>query len=400
MDKIKKDAPQEQESFAELFEQTQVGRHRFKPGQKIEAVIVKITPDWIFLDLGGKSEGYLDKKELLDESGALTVQEGDSITAYFLSSRNNEMLFTTKIATGDAAREYLEDAFHNEIPVEGLIEKEVKGGFEVKIGGSIRAFCPYSQSGMRQPEQPSDAVGKNFSFKVIEYRENGRTIIVSRRKILEEENLKRREELKTSLHPGMTVQGTVTNIKKFGAFVDIGGVEGMIPISEVSWGRTDDIHKELSIGQQVSVVIKELDWEKNRFSFSLKDAQPDPWEAAAQNFPEGSRHSGTVARLTPFGAFITLAPGIDGLLHVSSMGSIKNRRVNNPREVLSEGQTIEVKITAIDREKRRLSLALATEDSSDEQQQSFRQYAQSKTSGSLGTLGEALKAKLGEKKKQ
>jgi len=400
-DNRKKAAEDDEQSFAELFEQSFVRPVRLEPGQKVEARIVKISDEWVFLDLGGKSEGYLDKRELLDKNGNLIAQEGDSIGAYFLSADNNERLFTTRVGSGAAGHQYLEDAFRSGIPLEGCIEKEIKGGLEVKIAGSIRGFCPYSQMGMRRVEAPADCIGKTLSFKIIEYRDNGRTVILSHRKVEEEENQKRTEALKMSLKKGMRIRGVVSSIQKFGAFVDIGGVEGLVPISEISWGRVDNVADILAVGQEVEVTIRELDWEKNRFSFSLKETLPDPWQQVAEKFPEESRHIGTVARLTPFGAFVTLAPGVDGLIHISNLG--EGRRINNPRDVLSEGQAVEVRIAKIDRVKKRLSLALVTEGSEAERDDSYKQYigkSDSKTSGSLGTLGDALRAKLGNKGKK
>ncbi|MEI6125300.1 MAG: 30S ribosomal protein S1 [Pseudomonadota bacterium] len=391
----KETVAEEEKSFAELFEQSVVTPVRIEPGQKLDVRIVKVSREWVFLDLGGKSEGYLEKKELLDDRGELTVKEGDTICAYFLSADSSGWLFTTKVGSGSAGRQYLEDAFRNSIPVEGCIEKEIKGGFEVKIAGSTRGFCPFSQMGMRRIENAAEHIGKTVAFKIIEYKENGRSIILSHRKIEEEENKKRREELKGSLKKGMPIKGTVTSIRKFGAFVDIGGVEGMIPISEIGWSRVEDINDVLTAGQEVEVIIKELDWEANRLSFSLKETLSDPWGKITEQFPEESRHRGRVARLAPFGAFVTLVPGIDGLIHISSLG--QGKRINNPREVLSEGQSVEVRIAKIDREKKRLSLALVTEGSEAQGDESYKEYIKKSghkpAAGSFGTLGDAFKAK-------
>src|SRR5574337_1041359 len=155
-----------EESFAEMFEKSFKKQGRLEPGQMVEAAIVKITPEWIFLDLGGKGEGYLDKKELMDESGKVSVREGDAVRAYFVSSENNEMHFTTKIGSGPGKQSQIEDAWRNHIPVEGTIAKEIKGGFEVKIGGSVRAVCPFSQMGIQRNEQQADYIGKSLTFKI------------------------------------------------------------------------------------------------------------------------------------------------------------------------------------------------------------------------------------------
>jgi small subunit ribosomal protein S1 len=344
-------------SFAELFEQSFKKPSRIEPGQKVEAVIVKITDEWIFLDLGDKSEGCLDKKELLDPDGKLTAAEGDRVSAYFLSAENNERLFTTRVSGGAAGNQYLEDAFHNRIPVEGVAEKEIKGGYEIKIAGSVRGFCPYSQLGLRRSDTPQDVIGKKLLFKITEYRDNGRSLVLSNRKVLEEERERIREELRKTLQKDMVVKGTVISLRPFGAFVDIGGIECLLPIAEVGWSRIDDLSSVLSPGQEVEVKVMELDWEKNRISVSLKAALPDPWLQLPARFPEESCHTGMVARLAPFGAFVTLAPGIDGLIHISQLG--QGKRINHPREVLAEGQAIEVRVFKIDTESKRLSLALA-----------------------------------------
>lgn len=267
-----------EESFAEMFEKSFVQRSRLEPGQMVETIIVKISGDWVFLDLGGKGEGSLDKKELLDGEGNLTVKEGDQVRAYFLSSKNNEMHFTTKIGSGPGKQTQFEDAWRNKLPVDGTIVKEVKGGFEVKIGGSVRAFCPFSQTGLRRDENQAEFIGKTFSFNIIEYEEGGRNIVLSRRAILDQEKRNRKQELKKTLQEGTKVRGKVTSIQNFGAFVDIGGVEGLLPISELAWTRIEKVSDLLSVGQEVEVIIKKLDWEQDRFSFSLKDTLPDPWE--------------------------------------------------------------------------------------------------------------------------
>ncbi len=244
-------------------------------------------------------------------------------------------------------------------------------------------------------------------FKITEYGENGRNIILSRRIILEEEREEKRETLKETLQEGMTVQGVITSIQKFGAFVDIDGIEGLIPISEIGWSRIEDIQEILTEEQKVEVVILKLDWENDRYSFSLKQALPDPWESISQKLPVGSSHSGTVVRLTKFGAFVNLEEGIDGLIHISKLGG--GRRINHPKEVLDEGQTVEVKIEDIDAEQKRLSLALvgemtAEESDSASEKEDIKEFQakhrESATSSPMSTLGDILKAKLEEKEKK
>ena len=398
---INKDASAgSEENFAEMFEKSFKKQGRLEPGQMVEARIVKITGEWIFLDLGGKGEGYLDRKELTDEAGNLAVREGDMVRAYFQSSANSEMHFTTKIGSGPGKQTQLEDAWRNGIPVEGTVAKEVKGGFEIKVGGTVRAFCPFSQMGLRRDEPQSDIIGRSLSFNIAEFGENGRNIVLSRRAILEGERQDKKRALQASLQEGMKVRGKVTSIQKFGAFVDIGGVEGLLPVSEIAWSRTEKVGDVLSVGQEVEVILKKLDWDQERFSFSLKDALPDPWDQAVDNYLVGSYHSGTVSRLAPFGAFVTLAQGVDGLIHISKLGG--GRRLSHPREVLKEGQAVEVQIEAVDREKRKISLALAeVRRAEEEEAATIKEYKQQSVAApqNLGSFGELLKAKMEQKGK-
>jgi small subunit ribosomal protein S1 len=395
-----KDEFNEEESFADMLERSFVGAARLEPGQKVEATILKIGPEWVFLDVGQKGEGVLDKKELLDAEGNLSVSEGDAIAAYFLSRSGGELRFTTRIG-GSAGSAQLEEAWRSGIPVEGTVEKEVKGGYEVKMAGSVRAFCPFSQMALRRTEAPEQFIGKHLPFKITQYAEGGRNIVASHRAILEEERRRQRDELRETLREGMTVKGTISSIRDFGAFVDIGGVEGLLPISEIAWGRVEDIREVLAEGQEVEVAIKSLDWEQNRFSFSLRETLADPWNKVAQRYPEGSVLSGTVARLAPFGAFVTLEPGVDGLVHISKLG--QGKRISHPREVVREGERLEVKIESIDRENRRISLSLAEVSRAQEEQaqtmEAYRRQAEEAPRG-MGTLGDLLKERMEKKGKK
>ncbi|MFH7327176.1 30S ribosomal protein S1 [Desulfurivibrio sp. C05AmB] len=401
--------------FAELFAENEAAGEKLQPGQQISAPVVSIAREWVFIDLGGKSEGAVAKSEFLDAEGNCTVAVGDVVKVYFLAEKKQEKLFTTKVG-GSAAQAHLEEAFHSGIPVEGAVESEGKGGFVVRIGGSVRAFCPFSQMGLRRVENSEEYLGQSMTFKIIEFREGGRNIILSRRQLLEEERAARKEELRRTLKVGDRVSGTVTSLQKFGAFVDIGGIEGLIPMGEISWGQVEDIHSHLEPGRRVEVVVKSLDWERDRYSLSLKDTLPDPWDQVGLQFPEGSRHLGRVARLMDFGAFVTLAPGIDGLVHISKLGA--GRRINHPREVVQPGDEIEVQIESFDPEKRRLSLSVpppagseavpeksgakgkarAKGAAEDDTRQDYREYQGQKSDQTMGTLGDLLKAKLASKK--
>lgn len=381
-----------EESFAELFEKSGAPVERLEPGRRMEATVLKIGADWIFLDVGQKGEGILDKKELLTPDGTVGVGEGETLTVYFLSAAGGELRFTTRLGGPEVGRAQLEEAFRNAIPVEGRVEKEIKGGYEVKVAGA-RAFCPYSQMSLRRSETPEAFVGQTLPFRISRYDEQGRNIVLSHRALLEEEQRRQQELLKQTLREGMTVRGTITSLRDFGAFVDIGGLEGLIPISEIAWGRVEEIRDELSVGQEVEVAVKSLDWENRRFSFSIKETLADPWGRAAERFTEGSLHTGRVARLTTFGAFVTLEEGVDGLVHISKLGA--GRRIAHPREVVREGQELEVKIDSVDPANRRISLTpVQTGKNGEEAGEGSGKTTFVEKSGSMGTLGDLLKARL------
>ncbi|MCX5823730.1 MAG: S1 RNA-binding domain-containing protein, partial [Deltaproteobacteria bacterium] len=259
--------------------------------------------------------------------------------------------------------------------------------------------CPFSQMGLFRVATPADWIGKRLNFRIIEYGERGRNIVVSHRALLEEEQAKQKEVLKETLREGMMVKGTVVSLQKFGAFVDLGGVQALIPISEIAWEHVGDIAEKLTLGQEVEAAILKLDWEQDRVSLSLRLSLPDPWERVEAEFPEGSSFTGTVARLTKFGAFVTLIPGVDGLIHISRLG--RGKRITHPSEVLTEGQEVTVKIEKIDRAAKRISLAPVgdAEEEKAEELEDFQQYV-GKAPGSFGSFGDALQKKLGERTKE
>jgi small subunit ribosomal protein S1 len=248
---------------------------------------------------------------------------------------------------------------------------------------------------LRRITDAGSYVGKKLKFMILEYAEGGRNLIVSHRAILEEEAARDKELLKETLQTGMTVTATVTSIQKFGAFVRAGAVEGLLPVSEISWSKVKDVADLLAVGDEISVVVKTIDWDNNKFSFSLKDTLPDPWDTLVQNFPVGSVHSGTVSRLAQFGAFVTLTDGVDGLLHISKIG--KGKRISHPREVLKEGESLEVIVEGVDRDNRRISLAMAetvrAAAEAEADMLSFRQTT-NQAPEKMGTFADLLQAKL------
>ena len=405
------DSMEEGGDFAALFESSFSENVKLEPGQLVEAEIVRVSKEWVFLDLGGKSEGALASSELIGDDGVITVKEGDTVSAYYLANEQGQKLFTTKVG-GAAARAHMENAFANGIPVEGEVKAEIKGGFEIKIGKSVRGFCPYSQIALRRVNDSEALIGQTFNFRIIEFKEAGRNIILSRRSILEEQQQELKEKLKDVLEVGQVIDGEITSIRDFGAFVDIGGVEGLLPISEISYTRIKDIRTVLEEGQRVSVAIQKLDWEHDRFSFSLKDTLADPWDTIEATLAEGSCVTGTVARITDFGAFVTVASGIDGLLHISNLGA--GRRINHPREVVADGEELEVRIDSVDVENKRISLSMpnvekkkqdilaqkrAANQKAPDLREEYQSYSKGKTtkpSSSMGTFADLLKGTSGK----
>ncbi len=388
-----------EKSFAELLEESIGETGIFRPGQVVEAKIVRITPEWVFLDVGGKSEGYLDARELLDDSGEMTAKEGDLIRVYFLSSRQGEKHFTTRIMSAESGRAFMEEAWQNHIPVEGTVTKEVKGGFEIKLAGGLRGFCPFSQMGLRRTENTAELVGKRLKFYILEYREKGRNIILSNRAVHEEEEAARKEIIKARLQEGMVVRGTVAAVRDFGAFVDIDGIQGLVPYSEISWIRGADINEMLQPGTEVDVKIINLDWGRDRMTLSLKAALPDPWDNVEEKYPVGSRHMGRVERLEEFGAFVSLEPGVDGLIHISRMR--KGKKLRHSREALSVGEPVEVEIEKIKPGKRRISLTLiaTSEDRKEKEEADQAVHFSSEPASPFGSMGDILKEKLQQKEK-
>jgi small subunit ribosomal protein S1 len=375
-----------QERFEDLFQEKTVTKQHFQPGDRIEAVIADINGENIFLDLGGKSEGILSAAECRTEEDELSVGIGDTLAVFFLGQRGGELVCTTRLGSGHAGKEELEQAFQAGIPVTGKVLAEIKGGFQVQVAGQ-RAFCPYSQMGLHRVQAAEEYVEKEMAFKIIEFGSKGRHIIVSARALQEEERELQKQQLQDSLKEGDRVQGRVSSIRDFGAFVDLGGVDGLIPISELAWGQVQRVEDILHVGQQVDVLIKKLDWAKERISLSLKDTLENPWDRIEERYPLASIHSGTVSRLAAFGAFITLEPGVDGLLHISKLGT--GRRINHPREVLSVGQSVTVQIDAIQKAEQRISLV--PEDytaKEEEQQKASLPSPQDHTPQSFGTFGD------------
>ncbi|AEJ20153.1 30S ribosomal protein S1 [Gracilinema caldarium] len=364
----KREGNQGSTSFADYMNSMDSRKIQFQPGQMIESRIVSISNDTVFLELNGKSEGILEKAELLDKNGELTLKEGDTIKAFFLKAQNGELHFTTRISGEKADLSILEEAYKNHIPVEGVVEKEIKGGYEVAIG-ETRAFCPYSQMGIKRSEEGSNWVGKHLTFLIQEYKDNGRNLIVSNRAIEEALQAEKIAKLKEILKEHSIITGTIASVQDFGAFVDLGGIQGLIPVSEISRERVANINEVLQSGQEIRAEIIKIDWQTERITLSMKSLSADPWTEAAKKYPIGSKHTGKVIRITDYGAFVSLEPGLDGLIHVSELRS--GDKYNNVKGAVKLGQTLMVKILEVDEIRRRISLKPA---SSAEEEAVSKQY--------------------------
>ncbi|HBH28074.1 MAG: 30S ribosomal protein S1 [Desulfofustis sp. PB-SRB1] len=394
-------------NFAELLKQSETRAVKaLIPGEKISAVVASIDRDTIFLDVGAKSEGIVDAFEFVDETGTLTIAPGDSVEVFFLKVSSGQLLFTKRIGTGSDSAHF-EEAWRGAVPVVGTVKGEIKGGFEIALAGGVRGFCPYSQMGLRRVENPvEEYVGAQMNFLITRYEPPGRNIVLSARALMEQEREEKRRELRDRLEIDQVVEGTVSSIQPFGVFVDLGGIDGLVPGAEVGWSRVDNLAEHFQVGQPVKVLIKSLDWDKERIGLSIKDTLEDPWQKVEEQFASGTSHIGAIARLAPFGVFVTLAPGIDGLVHISKLGS--GRRISHPREVVEAGQNMEVVVESIDLENRKISLAPADytnpEEESHSQEREFKEYRQKQKKQSdnqpeEGSFGALLRAKLAQKKR-
>src|SRR5512136_1862713 len=339
-------------SFEELLKASSEspGRKLF-PGDKVSGKVAKVSKDTIFVDLGGKSEGIADVQEFLDKEGRLIVQQGDLVEMRVASTRDGIHLTKGMKVQGADALDMLREAKENLVPVEGRVSGVVKGGFEVNLSG-IRAFCPLSQIDLAFCEKPEEHVGAKYPFRIMEIKERGKNIIVSRRVLIEEEREKKSKETLASLKPDLECEGKVMKVTDFGAFVDIGGIEGMVHISEISHGRINHPSEVLKPGQLVKVKVIKIETDKEgrpKISLSIKALEPDSWEKGLE-FEEEEIIQGKVSRLTDFGAFVEVAPGVDGLVHISE---ISYERVPHPSRFLHEGDRVDVLVMGIDRQTRR-----------------------------------------------
>jgi small subunit ribosomal protein S1 len=377
--------PDDEEDFAAMFAASEQGKRAKRPkiGDLVKGTIVTLGKDAVFVDLGGKAEGQLDRAQVTDAEGKLLVKIGDVIEARVAADAGGVLSLRVKLGRGPEARAELAQAQELGIPVEGLVTEVVKGGLSVDVAG-VRGFCPASQIDTRFVEDLAVYIGQRLTFRVTRY-EPPRNLLLSRRALLEEENEKRAVETRKNLIPGVVIRGRVMSFKPYGAFVDIGGIEGMLHVSELGYSRVDKPEDVLRVGQELDVAILKVDGD--RVSLSLKALGDDPWNTTTAKLGEGARVKGTITRLQPFGAFVEIAPGVEGLVHVSELGG--GRRINHPKEAVSIGQEVEATVLSIDHERRRLSLSLASSGDAAPDDVAAVKRAPEK----LGTFGDLLSRK-------
>ncbi len=336
---------------------------RLEKGQHLEGTIVGIGSDVAFVDVGGKGEATIDLAELRDEDGALEVAVGDRIQATVVSTAGG-LTLSRRLVRGAASARQLEEAFQSGLSVDGKVEAEVKGGYEIRIAGQ-RAFCPFSQMDLRRidPAAAAAHVGQTYRFRIIEFKEGGKTIVVSRRLLLEEEQRAQAQEVRRSIVPGAVLTGRVASVREFGAFVDLGGgVQGLLHVSEMGWSRVTNPAEIVKAGEEITVRVLRVDDEGQKISLGLKQLTADPWTTVQERYAVGQVHLGRVTRIADFGAFVELEPGVEALAHASTFAP--TGRPRGWTSQVSVGTTTAFEILSVDLEKKRIGVAIVPEGSS------------------------------------
>lgn len=348
------------EDFAELFASYESQRKAaLKAGDKVSGTVISVGQKSVFVDCGASVDGIVDREELLNEDGSLSVAEGDTLELYVVGLSDDSVRLSRAL-TGIGGLSMLEEAYSNRVPVEGKVKEVIKGGFHVEVL-KRRAFCPVSQIDARYVSAPEDYVGQTLQFRITKLTEGGRNIVVSRRALLEEEQQQASAAFFEGISEGDVIEGVVTRLAAFGAFVElVPGVEGLVHVSEISWARVQNPEEALSVGDRVRVKYLGTSQGKKagetRVSLSMKQAQDDPWKSVAERFKDGDKVSGKVVKLMEFGAFVEIAPGIEGLVHVSEMSYAK--RVHKPGDMVQVGDMVAAVIKQIDADKQRISLSM------------------------------------------
>jgi small subunit ribosomal protein S1 len=344
-------------SFGELLSQFEQSHHE-QPQQGAEgreAEVVGFSGDSVFLDIGMKTEGLLPAAGLRDENGEWKLKRGDKLRVA-INGRDEEGYYRLSLIHVEQPKDWssLESAMAEKRTVRGTVTGLIKGGVTVDVG--VRAFMPASRSGARDANELQKLVGQDIACKVIKVDPADNDVVVDRRAVLEEEEVRAKEARFGELQEGMVLNGTVRNLLDYGAFVDIGGVDGMLHVAEISYGRVNKPADVLTVGQQIDVMILKVDPRKRRISLGMKQLQPDPWTVAGEKYHVGDRVQGTVSRLADFGAFVELEPGLDGLIHLSEMSWSK--KVRKPSDVVKPGDAVDVVVLGVNPAERRISLGL------------------------------------------
>ncbi len=384
----------EEEDFEKLFEaSTQTTRaKRFEKGQTIEGTIVTIGAESALVDVGGKSEAEIDVAELKDDDGDIEVAVGDRIQAVVLSTAGGLKL-SRRLARGAATSQQLENAFRAGLPVEGKVEKAVKGGYEVRVARQ-RAFCPFSQIDIIPNTDPASHEGRVYQFRIIEYKDN-RNLVVSRRALLEEQQRAVAAEVRKSIVEGAVLTGRVASVRDFGAFVELGGgIQGLLHVSEMGWARVSDTTQVVTPGD--SITVKVLRVENDRISLGLKQLMADPWSTAPDTYTMGRAYSGRVARVAEFGVFVELEPGVEGLIPLSETGVPRGGDI---KKAFPAGATIEVVVLEVDATTRRIRLSVSAVQKLREADE-VREYTErsdAAPSETFGSLADKLRDALRQK---
>ncbi|MCG6979816.1 MAG: 30S ribosomal protein S1 [Deltaproteobacteria bacterium] len=342
-----------EESFQELYEES---LKSIKEGEVVRGNIIQVTDEYVMVDIGYKSEGQIRISEFIDEEGAVTAKVGDEVDVLleYHEDENGEIVLSKEKATKIKVWDEISKIYKDDGVIEGRVVSKVKGGLSVDIG--VQAFLPGSQVDLRPVRNLDSLIGQQYQFKILKYNKKRRNVVLSRRVLLEKE----REELKSDtldrLEEGKVLNGVVKNITEYGVFVDLGGIDGLLHITDMSWGRVGHPSEMCSIGDSIEVMVLNFDPEKERVSLGLKQLTEDPWSSVNKRYPEGERVTGRVVSLTDYGAFVELEPGIEGLIHVSEMSW--TAKVRHPSKVVSVGDVVEAVVLNLNKENKRISLGM------------------------------------------
>lgn len=357
---VKRDPDEDIGNFAAMLAETgPIDRKELRVGDKVKATCVHVGNETVFFEISKTQEAHINVAELLDDEGNVKVKPGDRVDA-FVVGLSEGILLSTKLGKDQIDVGMLEQARATGMPVQGTVSGVNKGGIEVSLSGSARGFCPLGQIDAGFVDNPQSLIGKTLSFLVKEVKENGRNVLLSRRALVEREKREKAEKTLRTLAVGQQIQGTVTRLQPFGAFVDIGGLDGLIPMSELGWGHVKDASEVVNVGDGVTVEVKKIDFDTQKaglpkIGLSLKATQADPFIAHLGDMVPGSVLVGTVKKLEPFGAFVELWPGVQGLVHISE---ISDRRIPHPKDVLNVDEKVQVRVLDVDQGARRISLSM------------------------------------------